>query len=112
MNDPAIEIDSLTVRFGRRCALQDLSLSVERGKIFGFLGENGAGKTTTIRVLMGLLRPTSGRVRGLGDEVAAATVEHDGLARQQPVPVATRDPRSEDRVEQVAAGRRQREAAL
>lgn len=68
MNDPAIEIDSLTVRFGRRCALQDLSLSVERGTIFGFLGENGAGKTTTLRVLMGLLRPTSGRVRVLGEE--------------------------------------------
>ena len=57
-----ITIDQLRVRFGRFLAVDGLSLQVEPGQIFGFLGPNGAGKTTTIRVLTGVLRPTSGRV--------------------------------------------------
>jgi ABC-2 type transport system ATP-binding protein len=67
MSQPAIQIEHLTCRFGKTVAVDDLSLVVEAGKIFGFIGENGAGKTTTIRTLMGLLRPTSGEVRVLGD---------------------------------------------
>jgi len=55
-----IVIDHLTKRYGRLTAVDDLSLSVEPGEIFGFLGLNGAGKTTTIRVLLDLLRPTGG----------------------------------------------------
>ena len=61
-----IETAGLTKRFGDKVAVDDLSLSVGRGEIMGFLGPNGSGKTTTIRLLMGLLRPTSGSARILG----------------------------------------------
>lgn len=57
---PAVEVRNLTVKFGDFTAVDDISFSVGRGEIFGFLGANGAGKTTTIRVLCGLLRPTAG----------------------------------------------------
>ena len=66
MTEPAIEVNNLTRRFGKTVAVDQLSLEVPPGKIFGFLGENGAGKTTTIRTLMGLLRPSAGSVRVLG----------------------------------------------
>ena len=56
----AIEVRNLTRRFGAFVAVNDLSFTVQRGEIFGFLGSNGAGKSTTIRMLCGLLRPTSG----------------------------------------------------
>jgi ABC-2 type transport system ATP-binding protein len=59
----AISITNLTKRFGAVKAVQDLSLEVEQGEVFGFLGPNGAGKTTTLRVLLGLLFPTSGTAR-------------------------------------------------
>jgi ABC-2 type transport system ATP-binding protein len=61
MADPiAIDVSRLSRRFGRFVAVDDLSFQVRRGEIFGFLGSNGAGKSTTIRMLCGLLRPTSG----------------------------------------------------
>ncbi len=56
----------LTKAYGSTLALRDLDLSVEPGEVFGYLGPNGAGKTTTLRLLMGLLRPTSGHARVLG----------------------------------------------
>jgi ABC-2 type transport system ATP-binding protein len=56
----AIEVKSLTRRFGDFVAVSDVSFDVKGGEIFGFLGSNGAGKSTTIRMLCGLLRPTSG----------------------------------------------------
>jgi ABC-2 type transport system ATP-binding protein len=56
----AIEVRGLTRRFGDFIAVDDLSFDVRRGEVFGFLGANGAGKSTTIRMLCGLLRPTSG----------------------------------------------------
>src|SRR5215203_2359904 len=56
----AIEVDGLTRRFGQFVAVDHVSFTVARGEIFGFLGSNGAGKSTTIRMLCGLLRPTSG----------------------------------------------------
>jgi len=58
--DPAIECRALTKKFGSLTALDQLNLRVEAGELFGFLGPNGAGKTTTIKLLTGLLRPTSG----------------------------------------------------
>lgn len=61
-----IETDGLTKRFGDKVALDGLTLSVGAGEVMGFLGPNGSGKTTTIRLLMGLLRPTSGHARILG----------------------------------------------
>ncbi|MFH1369189.1 MAG: ABC transporter ATP-binding protein [Elusimicrobiota bacterium] len=59
----AVEINNLTVKFGDFTAVDSLTLGVEKGEIFGFLGANGAGKTTAIRVMCGLLVPTSGEVR-------------------------------------------------
>jgi ABC-2 type transport system ATP-binding protein len=56
-----IETKNLTKRFGAFAAADDISLSVKKGEIFGFLGLNGAGKTTTIRMLLGMVRPTSGQ---------------------------------------------------
>jgi ABC-2 type transport system ATP-binding protein len=65
----AVEVRDLTVQFGRFTAVDRISFSVSRGEIFGFLGANGAGKTTTIRVLCGLLLPTSGSARVVGIDV-------------------------------------------
>lgn len=62
----AVEMVDLTVRFNAFTAVDRLNLKVETGEVFGFLGANGAGKTTTIRVLTGLLEPTSGSVRVAG----------------------------------------------
>jgi ABC-2 type transport system ATP-binding protein len=56
-----VEVQNLTKRFGGVVAVDDLSFAVEPGRITGFLGPNGAGKTTTLRMLLGLVRPTSGR---------------------------------------------------
>jgi ABC-2 type transport system ATP-binding protein len=64
-----IETLNLVKRYGEKPAVEDLSLQVEAGEIFGFLGPNGAGKTTTIRMIVGLLKPTSGRVRVAGHDV-------------------------------------------
>ena len=57
---PAITVSNLTRRFGQFMAVDRVSFSVDQGEIFGFLGSNGAGKSTTIRMLCGLLKPTSG----------------------------------------------------
>ena len=61
MTTTAVGTESLTTRFGHVDALVGLDLVVPRGEVLGYLGPNGAGKTTTIRLLLGLLRPTSGR---------------------------------------------------
>ena len=66
MNQPAIITDQLTFDFGALRAVERLSLTVRRGAIYGLLGPNGAGKTTVIRLLLGLLEPTSGVARVLG----------------------------------------------
>ena len=67
---PAIELDALTKRFGAFTAVDRVSMTVEKGEIFGFLGANGAGKSTAIRMLCGLLTPTAGTGRVLGIDVA------------------------------------------
>ena len=61
-----IETDRLCKRYGNARGIEDLTLTVERGEVFGFLGPNGAGKTTTIRTLLDLLHPTSGSARIFG----------------------------------------------
>ncbi len=66
---PAIETINLTRRYGRMVALDSLNLTVEQGSIYGFIGPNGAGKTTTLRLLAGLLEPTSGEIRMLGQRL-------------------------------------------
>ena len=89
MNPYAIETETLCRDFNTVRALVDVSLAVPTGSVFGFLGPNGAGKTTAIRVLLGLLEPTTGNARVLGfdsrtqpDEIrqrCGALLEHHGL---------------------------------
>jgi ABC-2 type transport system ATP-binding protein len=66
----AVQIENLTKTFGDFVAVDNVSIAVTKGEIFGFLGPNGAGKSTTIRVLCGLLTPTSGRAHVVGLDVA------------------------------------------
>jgi ABC-2 type transport system ATP-binding protein len=74
-NSAAIATENLTRRFGDLVAVQDVNLRVAPGQFFGFLGPNGAGKSTTIKMLTGLLAPTSGRIEILGLDFAQKTVE-------------------------------------
>ncbi|MEO7951055.1 MAG: ABC transporter ATP-binding protein [Spartobacteria bacterium] len=69
MSEPIIILAGLTKAFGELQAVRELSLQINRGEIFGFLGANGAGKTTTMRMLCGLVRPTSGTATVEGAEV-------------------------------------------
>jgi ABC-2 type transport system ATP-binding protein len=74
----ALEVKALTKRYGSARGVEDLSFSIEKGEIFGYLGPNGSGKTTTIRCLMGLLRPTSGQCYILGRRVVPGkAAEHN-----------------------------------
>lgn len=76
----AIEVKTLTKRYGKARGVEDLSFGIERGEIFGYLGPNGSGKTTTIRCLMGLLGPTSGQCSILGTPVVQGqATQHDRL---------------------------------
>lgn len=73
MNEPVIQVDNLNRRFGSLVAVDDVTFSVSRGAIFGLLGPNGSGKSTIIRMLLGILPPTSGQARVLGfDSVTQA----------------------------------------
>jgi ABC-2 type transport system ATP-binding protein len=65
---PEITVERLTKRYGETLAVDDLSFTVEAGRVTGFLGPNGSGKTTTMRALIGLIRPTSGRALVLGKQ--------------------------------------------
>lgn len=67
---PVVAAESLTKRFGKLLAVEDLSFSLEAGTITGFLGPNGAGKTTTLRMLLGLAAPTEGRALVFGEAYA------------------------------------------
>lgn len=67
----AIEIRALSKRFGNKLAVDDVTFAVHPGEVFGFMGHNGAGKTTTLRMLLGLLRPTSGAASVLGHDIVA-----------------------------------------
>jgi len=71
--DAAISVEHLTRVFGKFTAVSDVTFDVRRGEVFGFLGPNGAGKTTTIRMLAGLLEPTSGRGSVAGFDLATGT---------------------------------------
>src|SRR3712207_7284115 len=70
---PALELRGLTKRFGNIAAVEDLSLEVGRGDVYGFLGPNGSGKSTTIRMILGLVRPTAGEVRIFGRPATGPT---------------------------------------
>ena len=77
-NSPVLEMVRLTKTFGRQAAVQDVSMTVGQGEVYGFLGPNGAGKSTTIRMLLSLIRPSSGEVRLWGRNVRA----HPGQLRR------------------------------
>jgi ABC-2 type transport system ATP-binding protein len=72
---PAVMLENLVKRFGDFVAVDNVSLQIKRGEIFGFLGPNGAGKSTVIRILCGLLTPTSGRATVGGRDVATQAEE-------------------------------------
>lgn len=67
--NPVLEISGLTKRFKDVAAVNDLSLTVQQGEVLGFLGPNGAGKSTTVGMILGLIQPTAGVVRILGEDV-------------------------------------------
>ena len=69
MNPPLVSVETLTRRYGDVAAVDGISFDVRGGEIFGFLGPNGAGKTTTIKMLTGLVRPTSGTARICGYDI-------------------------------------------
>jgi ABC-2 type transport system ATP-binding protein len=82
MISSAIETTSLTRRFGEFTAVQDVNLCVGTGQFFGFLGPNGAGKSTSIKMLTGLLAPTTGSIRILGQDLtgnSAGLKRHVGV---------------------------------
>jgi ABC-2 type transport system ATP-binding protein len=79
-SDVAIRIDGLTKRFGAIVAVDDLSLTVPAGEVFGFLGPNGAGKSTTIRMLLGLIRPSTGSAHVFGVPASDVRRAHRHLA--------------------------------
>ncbi|WP_203790952.1 ABC transporter ATP-binding protein, partial [Paractinoplanes rishiriensis] len=76
----ALRAVGLTKRYGRLVALDDLTVDVAAGEVFGFLGPNGAGKSTTIRLLLGLARPTAGRAWVFDVDAANVTLAHRLLA--------------------------------
>src|SRR5690348_5770281 len=75
MQETAILTEKLTRRFGPLTAVDNIDLRVTPGQFFGFLGPNGAGKSTTIKMLTGLLAPTSGRMELLGLDFASQSIE-------------------------------------
>ena len=82
----AVQVEHLTRRFGNFIAVDDMTFEVQRGEIFGFLGPNGAGKSTTIRMLCGLLRPSSGNGTVAGFDIRTQTEEikqHIGYMSQK-----------------------------
>lgn len=66
MTTPIIQLDKLTKKYEEQLAVNNLSLSIHKGEIFGLLGPNGAGKTTTILMMLGLSEPTSGKITVCG----------------------------------------------
>ncbi len=75
LNNHAVLAENLTKKFGDFMAVDHINFIIRRGQIFGFLGPNGAGKTTTIRMLLGLLRPTSGMATVLGYDIVRQSEE-------------------------------------
>lgn len=88
--EAAIELDGLTRDFGGTRAVDALSLRVPQGEVFGFLGPNGAGKTTTLKMLAGLISPTSGRAMVAGETVTPGTAS---IALRRKVGFLAEEPR-------------------
>lgn len=89
---PVVDVESFIMSFGRKEVIKDLTFSVNKGEVFGFLGANGAGKTTTIRTLLGLYEPTRGKLLINGhryspdmSNIVGYLPEERGLYRNEPV---------------------------
>lgn len=78
MNDCIVRTEKLTRRFGEITAVKDLSIEINRGQVYGFLGPNGSGKTTTIAMMLGLIHPTSGRVNLFDRELSPESLRRVG----------------------------------
>lgn len=78
-----VEIENITKTFGALKAVDDLSLNVPQGSIYGFIGPNGAGKTTTIRMIMNIIYPDSGKIRIFEEEMHGATSERIGYLPEE-----------------------------
>ena len=76
MSSTIVTTDSLTKRYGSRTVVEDLNLSIPTGSVYGFLGPNGAGKSTTMKMLLSLIRPTSGDVEIMGRPMTRGTRRH------------------------------------
>src|SRR5690349_24885163 len=88
----AVQIERVTKTFGKHVAVNDLSLEVPAGSIYGFIGPNGSGKTTTLRMIMRILHPDRGSIRVLGEQRLGAAndrvaylPEERGLYKQMKV---------------------------
>src|ERR1700727_1017868 len=101
-----IEVDGLTKRFGGLTAVDHVTFTVERGSVVGFLGPNGAGKTTTLRMLLGLVTPTSGTAKINGRRYAdlADPLHVVGAALESSLAYPGRSARNHLRIAALAGG--------
>lgn len=83
MEEYAIEAQNLTKKYGDFLAVNDLNLKIKKGEVFGFLGPNGAGKTTSINMMVGLLRPSSGKVLINGKDIEETNKQTIGICPQE-----------------------------
>src|SRR5512138_1097917 len=82
-SQPTLVLDHVTKRFGDFTAVDDLSLQVRRGRVFGLIGPNGAGKTTTIRMMVNITAPDSGRVELFGQPMSTALQDRIGYLPEE-----------------------------
>src|SRR5678810_1500999 len=80
---PAVEISNVTKSFGRQKAVDDLSLAVPEGSVYGFIGPNGSGKTTTLRMIMRIFFPDTGTIRVLGEDHSSAANDRVGYLPEE-----------------------------
>ncbi len=79
----AVELTNVTKTFGKVVAVDDLSLKVSKGNIYGFIGPNGAGKTTTLRMIMNIFYPDSGTIRVFGEELLGSSTDRIGYLPEE-----------------------------
>ena len=79
----AVEIEHVTKTFGRHVAVEDVSLVVPAGAVYGFIGPNGSGKTTTLRMIMRILHPDGGQIRVLGESRLGAANDRVGYLPEE-----------------------------
>ncbi len=84
MPQPVIEVERLTKRFGSETAVNDVSFTFERGRIYGIVGRNGSGKTVLLKCILGLMPVTAGRIRILGAPVDSRSLVHVGMIIEAP----------------------------